>query len=200
MASFDITFSSLKETINEIEYASIINDLENATSNNEIENALDDDSSSINTEDIESYNSENSDVDMDDCDSETDLSCDEYSEYSDTEDNESATDNLSDDYEMDDADSQDDNEDKAIEEIKYYQRTVHNLIPYENFSLLVKEIAQDYATDINFTNNAFLALQCASEDYLVTLFRQSQKCAIHGGRVAIQPKDFKLAQYLNNND
>lgn len=190
-SSSDITFSSLKKTINEIGDAS------------------DDDTTSVHTEDEESHNeSENNsdDVDMDteayvnSDESETDVSCDEYSEYSDTEDDEVSGGSEDEDDEMDDADSQDEETDKAIDEIRHYQSTVHNLIPFENFSRLVREIGQDYKTDLNFTKDAILALQCASEDYLVTLFRQSQICANHGGRIAIKPKDFQLARYLKQYD
>jgi histone H3/H4 len=41
-----------------------------------------------------------------------------------------------------------------------------------------------------------LALQEASEAYLVHLFEDSNECAIHAKGVAITPKDIQLAQRI----
>lgn len=100
------------------------------------------------------------------------------------------------DYNCDDND--DSNSDKAIEEIKYYQRTTHNLIPFENFSLLVQEILQDFSQEIDIDDEAILALQAAAEDYLIKIFEQCNMNAIHANRQEIQPKDLYLARYHNN--
>jgi histone H3/H4 len=42
-----------------------------------------------------------------------------------------------------------------------------------------REIAQDFKTDLRFQSNAVLALQEASEAYLVGLFEDTNLAAIH---------------------
>lgn len=54
---------------------------------------------------------------------------------------------------------------------------------------LVCEIAQDLKNDLRFQGAAILALQEASESYLVSLFEDTNLCAIHAKRVTIMPKD-----------
>jgi len=43
---------------------------------------------------------------------------------------------------------------------------------------------------------AVLALQEASEAYLVGLFQDAQLCAIHGKRVTVMTKDIQLARRI----
>ncbi|CAJ0950817.1 unnamed protein product [Ranitomeya imitator] len=59
---------------------------------------------------------------------------------------------------------------------------------------LVREIAQDFKTDLRFQSSAVMALQEASEAYLVGLFEDTNLCAIHAKRVTIMPKDIQLAR------
>jgi histone H3/H4 len=52
---------------------------------------------------------------------------------------------------------------------------------------------------VSRAENLFLqaqALQEASEAYLVSLFEDTNLCAIHAKRVTIQPKDLQLARTL----
>ncbi|XP_006883572.1 PREDICTED: histone H3.3C-like [Elephantulus edwardii] len=58
---------------------------------------------------------------------------------------------------------------------------------------LVREIAQDFKTDLCFQSTAIGALQEASEAYLVGLFEDTKLCAVHAKRVTITPKDMQLA-------
>jgi histone H3/H4 len=92
-------------------------------------------------------------------------------------------------------DSEAEDEDKAIEEIRYYQRTTHDIIPFENFELLVREIMQDFNKELDVDDEAVKAMQAATESYLVELFSKTQTNAIHGGRQVITPKDLQLARY-----
>jgi histone H3/H4 len=64
------------------------------------------------------------------------------------------------------------------------------------FQRLVREIAQDYKTDLRFQSSAVLALQEAAEAYLVGLFEDTNLCAIHAKRVTIMPKDVQLARRI----
>src|SRR5699024_12157853 len=86
------------------------------------------------------------------------------------------------------------------------------------FQRLVREIAQDFKTDLRFQSAAIGALQVsdlelicgilyihsisylspqeASEAYLVGLFEDTNLCAIHAKRVTIMLKDIQLARRL----
>ena len=50
---------------------------------------------------------------------------------------------------------------------------------------LVREIAQDFKNDLRFQSTAILALQEAAEAYLVSLFEDTNLCAIHAKRVSV---------------
>ena len=61
----------------------------------------------------------------------------------------------------------------------------------------MREIAQDFKTDLRFQSSAVMALQEASEAYLVGLFEDTNLCAIHAKRVTVKNKDIKLVSKLN---
>lgn len=84
----------------------------------------------------------------------------------------------------------------ALRQIRKYQRSTDLLIRKIPFQRLVREIAQDYKTDLRFQSTAILALQEASEAYLVGLFEDTNLCAIHAKRVTIMPKDLQLARRI----
>jgi histone H3 len=60
----------------------------------------------------------------------------------------------------------------------------------------VREIAQNFRCDVKFQSTALLALQEASEAYLVGLFEDTNLAAIHAKRVTILPKDMQLARRI----
>ncbi|ORY34901.1 histone H3 [Naematelia encephala] len=84
----------------------------------------------------------------------------------------------------------------ALREIRRYQKSTELLIRKLPFQRLVREIAQDFKTDLRFQSSAVMALQEASEAYLVSLFEDTNLAAIHAKRVTIQPKDMALARRL----
>jgi len=84
----------------------------------------------------------------------------------------------------------------ALREIRRYQKSTELLIRKLPFQRLVREIAQDYKTDLRFQSLAVLALQEAAEAYLVGLFEDTNLCAIHAKRVTIMPKDIQLARRI----
>ncbi|XP_036104161.1 histone H3.3A-like [Molossus molossus] len=81
----------------------------------------------------------------------------------------------------------------ALREVRHYQKSTELLIRKLPFQRLVREIAQDFKTDLCFQSAAIGALQEASEAYLVGLFEDTNLCAIHAKRVTIMPKDIQLA-------
>jgi len=68
------------------------------------------------------------------------------------------------------------------------------------FQRLVREVCQDLQykahSTYRFQSMAVLALQEASEAYLVGVFEDTNLCAIHVKRVTIMPKDIQLARRI----
>jgi len=85
---------------------------------------------------------------------------------------------------------------KALLLIRKYQKSTELLIRKRPFQRLVREIAQDFKTDLRFQTTAILALQEAAEAYLVGLFEDTNLCAIHAGRITIMSKDIHLARRI----
>jgi len=91
----------------------------------------------------------------------------------------------------------------SLREIRKCQNSGELLIPKLNFQRLVREIVQDECRnrDIDMKriqSTALLALQEASEHYLVDLFKNSQIAAIHGNRVTVLPSDIQLVRYFKD--
>ena len=84
----------------------------------------------------------------------------------------------------------------ALREIRRYQKTTGIIINKLPFQRLVREVAQDFRTDLRFESHALMALQEASEAYLVGLFEDVNLCAIHAKRVTIMVKDMQLARRI----
>ena len=84
----------------------------------------------------------------------------------------------------------------ALREIRRYQKSTELLIRKLPFRRLVREIAQDFKTDLRFRSDALSTLQESSEAYLVGLFEDTNLCAIHAKRVTIMPKDIQLARRI----
>ena len=84
----------------------------------------------------------------------------------------------------------------ALREIRKFQKSTELLIRKLPFQKVVREIAGDFKSDLRFQSQAVLALQEASEAYLVGLFEDTNLCAIHAKRVTIMPKDMQLARRI----
>ncbi|XP_061255358.1 uncharacterized protein LOC133237031 [Bos javanicus] len=66
----------------------------------------------------------------------------------------------------------------ALREIRRYQKSTELLIRKLPFQRLVREIAQDFKTDLRFQSSAVMALQEACEAYLVGLFEDTNLCLL----------------------
>ncbi|XP_006872872.1 PREDICTED: histone H4-like isoform X1 [Chrysochloris asiatica] len=66
----------------------------------------------------------------------------------------------------------------ALREIRRYQKSTELLIRKLPFQRLVREIAQDFKTDLRFQSSAVMALQEACEAYLVGLFEDTNLCFV----------------------
>ena len=83
----------------------------------------------------------------------------------------------------------------ALREIRRYQKSTETLIRKLPFQRLVREITLNVLKkeDTRFQSTAMLALQEASEAYLVSLFEDTNLACLHARRVTIMPKDMQLA-------
>ena len=93
----------------------------------------------------------------------------------------------------------------ALKQIRRYQKSTELLIRKLPFQRLVHEIASDSEViksplcgKVRFQSAAIMALQEATEAYLVGLFEDSNLCAIHTRRVTIMPKDIQLARRIRS--
>ena len=84
----------------------------------------------------------------------------------------------------------------ALRQIRKYQKSTDLLIRKAPFLRMVKEVGYKIKSDLRWQSTAILALQEASEAYLVGLFEDTNLCAIHAKRVTIMPKDIQLARRI----
>jgi len=88
---------------------------------------------------------------------------------------------------------------KALREIRYFQSTHHMLIRRAPFARLVREILLAFSSKyriFRFQSNALLALQEATEAFIVRLMEDGNTATIHAGRVTLMPKDLELVRRL----
>lgn len=84
----------------------------------------------------------------------------------------------------------------ALREIRRYQKSTDLLIRKAPFARLVREIAQNFRNDLRFQATAILALQEATEAYIVSIMEDANLCAIHAKRITIMRKDIQLARRI----
>jgi histone H3/H4 len=61
---------------------------------------------------------------------------------------------------------------------------------------LSQEIMSCFNSSLRMSRDAAQALQDSAEAYLTGLFEDSNRCAVHAGRVTVQAKDMNLARVL----
>jgi histone H3 len=87
----------------------------------------------------------------------------------------------------------------ALREIRRFQKNSELLIRKGPFQRLVREIAttgENKGKDLCFQSTAMLALQEASEAYMVGSFEDTNLAAMHAKRVTIMPRDMQLARRI----
>lgn len=86
---------------------------------------------------------------------------------------------------------------RALKEIRIYQKSTDLLIRRLPFARLVREIQIGLTRNpYRWQGSAILALQEAAEAHLVGLFEDCNLCAVHAKRVTIMPKDLQLARRI----
>lgn len=87
---------------------------------------------------------------------------------------------------------------KALREIKKYQKSTETLMPKAAVYNLVREIGDKMYPDVRFQDKAIDAFHQAAESYMQEIFEDAQLCAIHAGRVTIGVNDVLLANRIKN--
>ena len=88
----------------------------------------------------------------------------------------------------------------ALWQIRYFQSTQATMLLIRKLPLarLVREIAQDYKTDLRFTTISILALHHAAEYILVEVMQKTHTAAIHHRCITIAPKDMHLVKAITH--
>ncbi len=83
----------------------------------------------------------------------------------------------------------------ALREIQKFQKNTDLLIRKAPFQRLVREILQSNSknSDMRMQSTALLALQEATEYFMVYVLSDTNLCAMHGNQVTIKSKDLALA-------
>ena len=78
---------------------------------------------------------------------------------------------------------------RALLEIKKFQKFMDLLIPKAPFAQLVKENLYSYKDDARISSQALACLQKVAEEALVSLFEDAQICVIHAKHITILDRD-----------
>jgi histone H3 len=84
----------------------------------------------------------------------------------------------------------------ALREIKRYQKSTNLLLPRASFQRVVRSICHEIDNTLRCQAQALLALQEATEAYLVGVFEDANLCCIHAKRVTIKKQDMELARRI----
>ncbi|KRX00808.1 Histone-fold [Pseudocohnilembus persalinus] len=92
---------------------------------------------------------------------------------------------------------------KALKEIKKYQKVEGLLIRKLPFQRLVRDVTRKIQESsglgdqqTRWTSQAITIMQSVTEDYLTGLFEDSQFCSVHAKRVTVMKKDLQLARRI----
>ena len=89
----------------------------------------------------------------------------------------------------------------ALHEIRRFQKNTDVVIRKLPFQRLVREITQKlFREEYRFQSLSMLALQEASEAYLIGLLEDTNLAAMHAKRVTIMPRDMALARRIRGEE
>lgn len=88
----------------------------------------------------------------------------------------------------------------ALREVRRQQKETTRALPQLSVERLIREITQGVTgnEDVRFTKDALLALQEGAEQYLVEMFQEAQKLAIHSKRQTVSLDDIKLTAHAQS--
>jgi len=84
----------------------------------------------------------------------------------------------------------------SMSELQREQKSSDLIFPFNDFQTLVRELGQEFKSDLTFEPEALEAMQVAAEDYLVGLFSDTSLSSIHRGSSKIEPKDIQLSRRI----
>lgn len=84
----------------------------------------------------------------------------------------------------------------ALREVRHYQKSTDLLIQRAPFQRLVREVSGAQKEGLRFQSSAILAIQEATESYIVSLLADTNLACIHAKRVTVMPRDLQLALRL----
>jgi histone H3 len=84
----------------------------------------------------------------------------------------------------------------ALRDIRKYQKSTDLLLRRLPFQRLVRELGRHCKEGLRFQSTAIMAIQAATEAYIIGLFQDTNLCALHARRVTILPKDMQLARRI----
>ncbi|RHY32486.1 hypothetical protein DYB32_002522, partial [Aphanomyces invadans] len=91
--------------------------------------------------------------------------------------------------------------DKALLEIRRFQKSTDLLMRKLPFARLVREIQMNFSGhQFRWQSSALLALQEAAEAHLVRIFEDATLCSIHAKRVTLMVKDIQLARRIRGRE
>jgi histone H3 len=85
---------------------------------------------------------------------------------------------------------------KALKEIRRYQKSVDFLIPRSAFGRLVRSVVQEFAEGFRIRKLAMECLQTAGEQHITDLFTAAHLITISSGRKQLRASDIRLAAEL----
>ena len=88
----------------------------------------------------------------------------------------------------------------ALCKIRKYQKSTELLCRKLCVARLIREVTQDFKTDLHFQATALLAIQEAMKTWLVRLMEDMNLCAIHTKYVTTQPRDLSLVHKIRVNN
>lgn len=86
----------------------------------------------------------------------------------------------------------------AKREIRKLSRTTHNLLPKRPFNRLVRELSQDFKSDVRFTKESIHAIQECAEMFVCGMFMKSDIARHFAGRKTLLAKDVKFAGFMRD--
>jgi histone H3 len=86
---------------------------------------------------------------------------------------------------------------RSLREIRHYQKQGDCVyFAKASFERLIREVTQDYVSDIKWSSDGLLLVQIMTEAYVIGLLEDANMCAIHAKRVTVIPSDLQLARRL----
>ena len=88
----------------------------------------------------------------------------------------------------------------ALRRVRHFQKESSPETTYfskTKFNRLVREVSQQFKSNIQFEARAVIALQHYIEGHLIVLLQKANLQAIHAKRVTVYPKDIYIARRIN---